>query len=211
MRPPGGILGGVPLASPASDAPAEAAPSPFEGDRPARPAARGGASRGAGTLNDLSVPASSSPGVWGGGVRGRWAAARPGLRSGLLSLGVIGTSGLALGGLYAGAGIGIPCPLRLVTGWDCPLCGGTRMAAALLHGDLGAAFVYNPLALVGLIVAVVLGVAWLVELFGGPRLQLPGRLARGVTRIPRWSWWGAGLFVAVGYMLLRNLAWPIPA
>lgn len=120
-------------------------------------------------------------------------------------------SGAALGGVYAGTGLGIPCPLKLATGWDCPLCGGTRMAAALLHGDVTAAFVYNPLALIGLVVAVLLGVAWLAELFGAPRLRVPRSLSRRIVGVPGWGWWVAGLAVTVGYMLLRNLAWPIPA
>lgn len=145
------------------------------------------------------------------GLGGRWRSARQTVRSGLTSLAVLGVSGAALGGVYAGTGLGIPCPLKLATGWDCPLCGGTRMAAALLHGDVTAAFVYNPLALIGLVVAVLLGVAWLAELFGAPRWRLPRSLGRRIAGVPGWGWWVVGLTVTVGYMLLRNLAWPIPA
>ena len=65
--------------------------------------------------------------------------------------------GLALSAVYATTGLGVACPFRALTGWDCPLCGGTRMGAALLHGDLVVAFLANPLALIGLVVLGLLG------------------------------------------------------
>lgn len=37
------------------------------------------------------------------------------------------------------------CPLHVLTGWDCPGCGGLRAAHALLHGEVRAAFQFNPL------------------------------------------------------------------
>ncbi len=43
-----------------------------------------------------------------------------------------------------------PCPFRLLTGWNCPACGGLRMTHDLLHGDLGAAVVDNVFLLTGL-------------------------------------------------------------
>ena len=67
-------------------------------------------------------------------------------------VGAFFAGGLALSALYATTGVGLPCPFRAVTGWDCPLCGGTRMGDALLHGDVLAAFGYNPLALIGLLI-----------------------------------------------------------
>ncbi len=39
----------------------------------------------------------------------------------------------------------LPCPLHQWTGWQCPFCGGQRMVQALMHGELTAAFNYNPL------------------------------------------------------------------
>lgn len=36
------------------------------------------------------------------------------------------------------------CMLRTVTGFDCPGCGMQRALHAILHGDLGAAWHYNP-------------------------------------------------------------------
>ena len=70
----------------------------------------------------------------------------------------IGTGTLAVGAL---AYVGIidphrpgtlfpPCPFRLLTGWNCPACGGLRMTNDLLHGNLGAAVVDNVFLLAGL-------------------------------------------------------------
>lgn len=42
------------------------------------------------------------------------------------------------------------CPFKLITGWNCPACGGLRMTHDLLHGDLSAAAVDNAFVLVGL-------------------------------------------------------------
>ncbi|MFF8903284.1 DUF2752 domain-containing protein [Streptomyces lydicus] len=41
----------------------------------------------------------------------------------------------------------IPCPFKLMTGVDCPACGGTRMAYDLMHGDVVAAFHDNAVLL----------------------------------------------------------------
>jgi hypothetical protein len=43
-----------------------------------------------------------------------------------------------------------PCPFKLLTGWNCPACGGLRMTHDLLHGDLAAAVVDNVFLLVAL-------------------------------------------------------------
>jgi len=70
----------------------------------------------------------------------------------------IGTGALTIGALtYVGiadphrpGSLFPPCPFRLLTGWNCPACGGLRMTHDLLHGDLGAAVVDNVFLLVGL-------------------------------------------------------------
>lgn len=38
----------------------------------------------------------------------------------------------------------LKCPMYQITGWQCPLCGLQRAVHALLHGDLLAAWRYNP-------------------------------------------------------------------
>lgn len=77
----------------------------------------------------------------------------------------LGAGALGLGVLYVGVvdphrpGTLFPlCPFKLLTGWNCPACGGLRMTHDLLHGDLSAAVVDNVFLLVGL---PLLGAWWL--------------------------------------------------
>lgn len=53
----------------------------------------------------------------------------------------------------------LPCLFRLVTGLYCPGCGGTRAVVYLLHGDLLQSFVYHPLVLYMVFVALLLCVS----------------------------------------------------
>lgn len=79
----------------------------------------------------------------------------------------LGTGAALLGSLaYIGLGdphspsfVFPPCPLKALTGWNCPACGGLRMTHDLLHGDLAAAFVDNAYVLIGLplLLAFILG------------------------------------------------------
>ncbi|MGB8405734.1 MAG: DUF2752 domain-containing protein [Mycobacterium sp.] len=59
-------------------------------------------------------------------------------------------------------GFGFPaCPFKMLTGWNCPLCGGLRMTHDVLHGDLAAAVVDNVYALVGIpLLALWLVICW---------------------------------------------------
>jgi hypothetical protein len=120
-------------------------------------------------------------------------------------VGALFAGGLALSALYATTGLGLPCPFRAITGWNCPLCGGTRMGEALLHGDVSAAFGFNPVALIGLVVVGVLGVLWAVEAAGGPAVRLPRALSMRIQLVPASLWLIAALVVAVVYTLARNL------
>src|ERR1700712_1990906 len=71
---------------------------------------------------------------------------------------VLGTAGALTGALaYIGlrdphaSSFGFPaCPFRMLTGWNCPGCGGLRMTHDVLHGDLAAAVVDNVFMLVWL-------------------------------------------------------------
>ena len=120
-------------------------------------------------------------------------------------VGAFFAGGLALSALYTTIGLALPCPFRALTGWDCPLCGGTRMGGALLHGDILAAFGHNPLALAGLLILGLLGVLWTVEAAGGPALRLPCSLADRLRRVSLTQWLLVGLLVAVIYTVARNL------
>ena len=43
--------------------------------------------------------------------------------------------------------LGPPCPFKVLTGWDCPLCGATRATHQLLHAHVGRALDLNALYL----------------------------------------------------------------
>ncbi len=81
------------------------------------------------------------------------------------------------------------CPFRLLTGWNCPACGGLRMTYDLLHGDLAAAVIDNVFLLVG----IPLLAAWIVLRRYRPNAASP---------IPTIV---AVVIVTVGWTVLRNL------
>ena len=52
--------------------------------------------------------------------------------------------------------VGIPCPLRLLTGLPCPLCGMTTSVEATVHLRIVDALAANPAGVVAVVVAIVL-------------------------------------------------------
>lgn len=82
------------------------------------------------------------------------------------------------------------CVFHSVTGLDCPGCGTTRALHALLHGDVAAAFRFNPMLFVMAAVA----------LCALPSL-LRGERPRFLTR--PWFGWAAVVFVT-GFWIVRN-------
>ena len=92
-----------------------------------------------------------------------------------------------------------------LTGWQCPLCGGTRMGAALLHGDLAGAYAFNPLALVTMTVLGALAVVWAIEIAGGPAARPARSLTKRLQQVPAVAWLLIALVLAVVYTVLRNL------
>jgi hypothetical protein len=114
-------------------------------------------------------------------------------------------TGLGLSALYATTGIGVDCPFRVVTGWECPLCGGTRMGSALLHGDVPAAFAYNPVALLGIVVLGVVGVLWVVEALGGRAVRPPAAVRDRWRRTSQTQRLLGFLVLATVYTVVRNL------
>ena len=99
----------------------------------------------------------------------------------VLGLAAAGVGGFGLAAIYQLSGsrhLGVPCLLHATTGLNCPFCGATRMAAALLRGDLDAAWHFNPVVLIlGPLIGVAVGyqlLAWGLErmrLIKLPRLR----------------------------------------
>ncbi|MGI5244642.1 DUF2752 domain-containing protein [Dactylosporangium sp. CA-139066] len=99
----------------------------------------------------------------------------------------------------AGAADTPTCLVKLLTGFDCPGCGGTRAAWYLLHGDIPAAAHHHaPLVFAAPFLAY-LYVAWTVN-----RLNLPFKLP--VLRISNGALIGF-LGVWLVFSILRNLPW----
>jgi hypothetical protein len=90
------------------------------------------------------------------------------------------------------------CFFRVITGWDCPGCGGLRAAHQLLHGDVRAAFALNPLLVLAFPLVVYFAARPLVERFAGLKLPQP---FKSMT----WLW--LALAVVVSFGVLRNLPW----
>ena len=86
-------------------------------------------------------------------MTGSVAAERKALRNVAIGSALAGAASLAYVGLIDPHRPGSPfppCMFKLLTGWNCPGCGGLRMTYDVLHGDLAAAVVDNAFVLVGL-------------------------------------------------------------
>lgn len=115
-------------------------------------------------------------------------------RIGVLGIGVL-LAGAVWPTVVGATGLGLPCPLRTLTGVPCPGCGLTTGAVALSHGQFGAAFAANP---------VILGLAGLAV------LVVPLLLLRAVGALPppapwsprtrRRTGWGVGLLAAASWL-----------
>jgi hypothetical protein len=81
------------------------------------------------------------------------------------------------------------CPFRLLTGLNCPGCGGLRMIHDVLHGQLGAAINDNVVLLVG--IPLLAGWAVLRRRRGKLPLTLPATAAVMITLL--------------GWTVVRNL------
>ena len=120
------------------------------------------------------------------------------------SLALLAAGSVALAVLYvfdpATSGIYPGCPFRALTGWLCPGCGTLRGLHELLHGNLAAAFRFNPLMLLSLPFVAWSLLARSAELAAGR--ALPVVLLRA-------AWIRALLGVVLLYGVLRNTPlWP---
>jgi len=113
-----------------------------------------------------------------------------------LALAAVGCGAVAVVGLLEPSRIGLalPCPLRTMTGLDCPLCGATRATTQLLRGNVPGALDLNALYVAVLPALVAAGLVW---------------LARGRwPSVTRSRWFPAvAISVSVAYMVVRNLPW----
>jgi hypothetical protein len=133
---------------------------------------------------------------------GAW---RPGSvpeRLGLAGLGAAGAA-VAYQAALDGTGLWLPCPLRLLTGVPCPLCGMTTAATGLASGDLAAALAANPFVLLlagfTLVMAVLMGARALGRV--PPPAQWPD------SRRRQSYWVIAGLAAASWAFQLHRFGW----
>ncbi len=88
------------------------------------------------------------------------------------------------------------CPTKLLTGLDCPLCGGLRCVAQLTRGHIGRAADHNLLVVVLAPFIVAYWIAWWLA-------ERTGR-ARPKVRLNRWGWIAVAA-VVVAFTVVRNL------
>jgi hypothetical protein len=89
------------------------------------------------------------------------------------------------------------CIFFTLTGMTCPGCGALRATHHLLHGELAAAFHFNPLIVISFPFLLCAFVAFALQIAGGREFS-PERFLK-----PGWIWIGfaAGIVFAIG----RNL------
>lgn len=126
-------------------------------------------------------------------------------RPGLTWLGAFIAGGVALSGVYTTTGWGVPCPFLMLTGWECPFCGGTRLGAALLQAQPAVALAANPAVFVGLSLLAVLAVVWVIEVLGGPAVRLRPGVRRALARFGPWPALALALLAAATYTVGRHL------
>jgi len=93
------------------------------------------------------------------------------------------------------------CPFLVLTGWDCPFCGGLRGSYALIHGDVAGALDHNALLPVLLLGALVMGWRWWRGTLPtwGPVQGASGKSRSGKV------WIIGGVVVLVAFWVVRNL------
>ena len=97
--------------------------------------------------------------------------------------------------------LNLGCGFLALTGLPCPLCGGTHACAALVQGDVVAAWAANPGVVGLLVVLALLALQWGVEGAAGWRRTNPWPWAgRAAAR-----WVLGGLLLSWGVALLRLL------
>lgn len=92
-----------------------------------------------------------------------------------------------------------PCPVKLLTGLDCPGCGVSRMIYSLLHGDVLTALHFNAAAMLFIPFFLWTWGAWVLGRWRGRR----------VTTWEQWRWSPhVGLALIAVWSVIRNLPFP---
>lgn len=113
----------------------------------------------------------------------------------LLTAGIL-TAGILVAVLLQTFGWTLPCPVRLLTGLNCPGCGNTRATLALLRLDFKAVFEYNMLYF-----PEIFYILWIYGNICRNYIR-DGRFAYG----NRWVKWDlAFLVILVLWMVIRNV------
>ena len=88
------------------------------------------------------------------------------------------------------------CPSKVLTGWDCPGCGGLRAVNDLTYGRIDDAWHSNALFLSLAPLAIALWVVWFARSWSGGDRPAPPRLVR-------WGWTVLAV-VALVFTIWRN-------
>lgn len=114
----------------------------------------------------------------------------------LREIGWILVMGTAYAIWFSFTGIGIPCPIRAVTGYRCPGCGITHCAVNLLHGRVREAFEANQfvfiLAPFGLIYGIWRAVRYIRD--GSEEISIPETIVFAIL-----------LILAIAFAFYRNI------
>ena len=114
----------------------------------------------------------------------------------LREIGWILVMGTAYAIWFSFTGIGIPCPIRAVTGYRCPGCGITHCAVNLLHGRVREAFEANQfvfiLAPFGLIYGIWRAVRYIRD--GSEEISIPETIVFAILVI-----------LAIAFAFYRNI------
>lgn len=106
------------------------------------------------------------------------------------------------------AGFYPQCPSKLLTGYDCAGCGSLRGLHALMHGDIGAAWRFNPAIFVAFVVLALIGVSGLHRhrlsaKYAGKRTLSFSRRCAAITGHPAFPL--SLLVLIVVWTIVRNL------
>ena len=150
-----------------------------------------------------------------GGIGGARHTTAGGARAGALrrtwslpeQLGLAGLGAVAASFVYPMAshatGLGLPCPLRTLTGVPCPLCGMTTAATSLAAGDPRAALAANPFVTV-----LAAGTLWMVALLAARAAGLASAPVPWSGAARRRARWAVALLAAASWVFeLHRFGW----